>query len=218
LGARADVAAHCAPPAPPVLVEVRDMKRFAIGALFAIFASAAPAVAQGVPLVHFGVMAGYALPYNTLKDYANSGWTGGVTLAIGAPLVPVSFRVDATYSDMQGKTLTEPGPSTIANDFIVWNATANVQWVLIGKALPTKFYLIGGLGYYDVQQTLKVITPVPVSQTLNSSKFGYNAGLGVRFSKLFVEARWNTVSDGLVTTSGEKKTLEYIPITVGLMF
>ena len=100
----------------------------------------------------------------------------------------------------------------------MWNATANVQWVLIGKALPTKFYLIGGLGYYDVQQTVKVTSPVPISQTLNSSKFGYNAGLGVRFTKLFVEARWNTVSDGLVTTSGSKTTLEYIPITAGIIF
>jgi opacity protein-like surface antigen len=218
LGARAEVAVQQAPPASPVLVEVREMKRFVIGALFAISASAAPAAAQGVPLVHFGVMAGYSLPYNTLDDYAKSGWNGGVTLKIGAPLVPVAFRVDATYSQMDGKTLTFPGPSTVENDFVVWNATANIQWVLIGKALPTKFYLIGGLGYYNVQQKVNVTSPVVLSTPYNSSKFGYNAGLGVSFSKLFVEARWNTVSDGLVTTSGSKTTLEYIPITVGIIF
>jgi opacity protein-like surface antigen len=218
LGARAEVAVQQAPPASPVLVEVREMKRFVIGALFAISVSSAPAVAQGVPLVHFGVMGGYALPYSNLKDYANSGWNAGVTVKIGAPLVPVAFRVDATYSQMNGKTLTLPGPTTVDNDFMVWNATGNVEWVLIGKALPTQFYLIGGLGYYNVQQKVNVTSPVNVSTPYTSSKFGYNAGLGVRFTKLFVEARWNTVSDGLVTTSGSKTTLEYIPITVGIIF
>jgi opacity protein-like surface antigen len=194
------------------------MKRSVFGVLCAISAIAAPAAAQGVPLVHFGIMGGYSLPYSTLKDYASSGWGGGVTLRIGAPLVPVAFRVDATYNVMNGKTLTLPGPTTVDNDFTVWNATANVEFVLIGKALPTKLYLIGGLGYYNIQQKVNVTSPVPLSTPLNSSKFGYNAGLGVRFTKLFVEARWNTVSDGLTTSTGSKTTLEYIPITVGLMF
>ena len=193
------------------------MKRFLLCSLAVAAITATPAAAQGVPLTKFGIMGGWATPYGTLKDYANSGWDAGVTLQIGAPLVPVSFRIDATYNLMNGKTLTV-GAATLDNDFTVWTATGNVVWVLIGKALPTKFYIIGGIGYYNVQQKVNVTAPVAANSTITSSKFGYNAGLGVRFTKLFVEARWNSVNGGLTNSSGGTETLEFIPITVGFMF
>ena len=185
------------------------MKRFILGAAVAMAAVAAPAGAQ----VGFGIMGGLSLPYSTLKDYANSGWVGGVTLRIGAPVVPVHFRIDGTYGQMLGKTLTQPGPSTVKNDFTVYSATGNVQWNALGPV-----YLIGGVGYYGVQQKFTVTSPPLPSVTSTQSGFGYNAGIGVKLAMLFVEARWNDVSNGLVQSDGSKTSLQYVPITVGIMF
>ncbi len=184
------------------------MKRFILGAAVAM-AAAAPAGAQ----IGFGLMGGVSIPQSTLADYANSGWIGGATLRFGAPVVPVHFRIDGTYADMLGKTITVPGPATVKNDFAVYSATANVQWNMLGPV-----YLIGGVGYYGVQQKLTVTSPPAPSVTNTQSGFGYNAGIGVKLAMLFVEARWNDVSNGLVQSDGSKKNLEYIPITVGIMF
>ncbi len=185
------------------------MKRFILGAAVAIVTLAAPAGAQ----IGFGIMGGYSIPNSTLKDYANNGWLGGVTLRFGAPVVPVHFRVDATYGLMNGKSIMVPGPATEKNDFTIYSATGNVQWNMLGPV-----YLIGGVGYYGVQQKVSVTSPPLPSVTSTQSSFGYNAGVGVKLAMLFIEARWNDVSNGLVQSDGSKKSLEYIPITVGIMF
>jgi hypothetical protein len=185
------------------------MKRFILGAAVAIAAAAAPARAQ----IGFGLMAGVSIPNSTLTSYANSGWIGGATLRFGAPVVPVHFRIDGTYASMLGKTIAVPGPATEKNDFIVYSGTANVQWNMLGPV-----YIIGGVGYYGVQQKVSVLTPIQGSATSTQSGFGYNAGIGVKLAMLFVEARWNDVTNGLVQSDGSKKNLEYIPITVGIMF
>ena len=194
------------------------MKRFLLGTLVALAAFSAPAAAQGASLLRFGIFGGWATPYGTLKDYAKSGWDAGATLAIGAPLVPVSFRVDAGYASMGGKPVTV-GIGTVSQTFDIWSATGNVVWNIIGNTLPTKVYLIGGIGYYNVQQTVSV-TGIPAVPNFKAGKFGYNAGLGVRFTKFFVEARWNDIQSGLDQTAygGGTTNLEMIPINVGILF
>jgi len=192
------------------------MKRSLLGTLVALAALSAPVAAQGVPLTRFGIMGGWATPYGTVKDYAKSGWDAGVTLAIGAPLVPVSFRVDGSYATMPGKPQLG---GTVTPTFNIWSATGNIVWNIIGNTLPTKVYLIGGIGYYNVQQTIAV-NGVPPLPTSSAGKFGYNAGLGVRFTKFFVEARWNTINGGLDGSAygQSSQSLEMIPINVGFLF
>ena len=194
------------------------MKRSLFGALVAIAALSAPVAAQGALLYRFGILGGWATPYGTVKDYAKSGWDAGITLAIGAPLVPVSFRVDASYATMPGKPVTV-GPGTVSETFNIYSATGNVVWNIIGNTLPTKVYLIGGIGYYNVQQTTSV-TGLPPVPSFKAGKFGYNAGVGVRFTKFFVEARWNDVQSGLDLSaySGGTTNLEFVPINVGILF
>ena len=194
------------------------MKRSLFGTLAALVVLSAPMAAQGVPLTRFGIYGGWATPYGTVKDYAKSGWDAGVTLAIGAPLVPVSFRIDASYATMGGKPVTV-GPGTVSETFNIYSATGNVVWTIIGNTLPTKVYLIGGIGYYNVQQTTSV-TGLPAVPSFKGGKFGYNAGLGVRFTKFFVEARWNDIQSGLdlSTYGGGTTNLEMIPINVGILF
>ena len=190
------------------------MKRTLIASLL-ILAAALPASAQ-----HFGLTGGWYLPYGTMKDYANSGFDGGIVLQIGAPLVPVNFRFDATYGEMPGKTMTFTGGETAKSDFTTYGASANVVWTIFGATLPTKFYLIGGIGYYGVQQKYSV-TGMPSIPSITNSSFGYNAGLGFRFTKFFIEARWTDITTGLQTVSesgvGGKSSLQVVPVNVGFI-
>jgi len=191
------------------------MKRTALTTLL-VLAAALPAAAQ----VHFGITGGWYTPYSSTKDYAKSGYDGGIVLGIGAPVVPVSFRVDATYGELPGKNVDVGGGNTIKSDFNVYGASGNVVWNVIGATLPTKVYLIGGIGYYKVEQKYSVsgVPPVP---TVNQSAFGYNAGLGFKFTLFFIEARYTSISNGVNTTaySGSgSKALTVIPVNVGVMF
>jgi hypothetical protein len=197
----------------PVLAEAHSMKRIVFGSLIALATLAAPALAQGV---HFGLQGGLAYPNSTMGDYATSGWDGGIALQFGAPLVPVAFRIDGTYSQMNGKSMTF-GPGTYSSDFKLASGTGNIVWTVFGTALPTKIYVIGGIGYYEVQQKVTV-TGAPAVPTVTKASFGYNAGIGVRFTKLFIEARWNRISDGLRQNDGTKTSLAFIPVNVGLLF
>jgi len=192
------------------------MKRFVLGSLLVV-AAAMPAAAQGT---HLGVTGGWYTPYSTVKDYANTGWDAGLTLSLGAPMVPITFRIDGMYGELPGKTITV-GPGTVKSDFTTWSVTGNVVWTIFGKTLPTKFYLIGGIGYYSVQQKYTTNPPAPVP-TVNTPAFGYNAGLGFRFTKLFIEARWTNIDGGLdltgLTAGGGTKALQVVPINVGIFF
>ena len=192
------------------------MKRSLFGIVVALLLFAAPAAAQ----VHFGLTGGWATPYGTTKDYAKSGWDAGLTLQIGAPLVPVWFRIDGTYADMAGVTQPLVVVGTGTSQFTIYGASGNVAWAFIGSTLPTKVYIIGGIGYYNVMQKIAVTNPTGPPVTLTSTNFGYNAGLGVKFSKFFFEARWTNIDGGLdLTAYGKGKTsLEMVPINFGIVF
>jgi hypothetical protein len=75
-------------------------------------------------------------------------------------------------------------------------------------AAPFAPYLIGGLGSYSISCT-------GVANCDGTTRFGWNAGLGARFTTVgvrwFTEARYNRVKvpDGSV---------QYIPLTIGLLF
>ena len=190
------------------------MKSFVLGSLI-VLAAALPVSAQGV---HFGITGGWYTPYGAVKDYAKSGYDGGLTLQIGAPLVPVGFRFDAMYGEMPGKSLYVAG-ETVKSDFTVWSATGNIVWTIFGNALPTKFYLIGGIGYYSVQQ--KITSTLGSVPTVTTPAFGYNAGLGFKFTKLFIEARWTNINGGLnleAFGSTGSQALQVVPINVGILF
>jgi len=190
------------------------MKRIVSTALL-VLAGALPAAAQ----VHFGITGGWYSPYGSTKDFASNGYDGGIVLGIGAPVVPVSFRVDATYGEMPGKSISCCG-GTVKSDFAVYGATGNVVWTIIGAASPAKLYLIGGIGYYSVQQKYSV-SGAPAVPSSTKSAFGYNAGVGFRFTMFFIEARYTSITNALdeSTLGGTgSKALTVVPINVGVMF
>lgn len=190
------------------------MKRLMIGVAAAgilIAGSGAPLAAQ-VALaspVRFGITGGATVPLGDLKDIAKTGWNAGVLLDIGLPLVPIGFRVDGTWNQLANKELANG--SEIKNRFI--SGTADVVYTF-NSMMPTKFYLIGGVGLYNYKIEVEGLTG-PGDDSDSETKFGVNAGLGLRFQltgfSTFVEARWHNVF-----TSGNSSQM--IPISVGITF
>jgi opacity protein-like surface antigen len=123
---------------------------------------------------------------------------------------------------MNGKnipTLAGAGGSSQFPDFRIIDGTANVVYTF-GAALPTKFYLIGGVGAYN-ERAHDPVTDASASST----KFGLNAGVGFKFQltgfATFIEARYHNVIHGSVigdANSSNAKSLQFLPISVGITF
>jgi opacity protein-like surface antigen len=197
------------------------MKRTAITAAvlgLIVSAGAAPISAQAIVSspVRFGIMGGATVPLSDLSDFNKTGWNAGALVTIGVPLVPVSFRIDGQWQQMQAKSGV-PFPA----DLRIIDGTANVVYTF-GAALPTKFYLIGGLGVYN-ERFKDPDTDISASGT----KFGLNAGVGFKFQltgfATFIEARYHNVIHGTDVgggdaSGGDVRSLQFIPITVGITF
>jgi len=186
-------------------------------------ATAAPVSAQAIVSspVRFGIMGGATVPVGDINgvsfnNVAKTGWNAGALLTVGVPLVPVSFRVDGQWNQLKGKFGNTDGGGT--TDFRIIDGTANVVYTF-GAALPTKFYLIGGVGAYDEHEHF---LDADVSQ--DAWKFGLNAGLGFKFQltgfATFIEARYHNIIHGSqISDTGERaNSLQMIPISVGITF
>jgi opacity protein-like surface antigen len=192
------------------------MKRLMISAAAAamLVAASAPLGAQVLASpFRFGITGGATVPVGNLGDRSNTGWNAGGLLDVGLPFFPISFRLDVTWQQLGTKTL--PNLSQFKNRFIA--GTANVLYTFNPMA-PTKFYLIGGIGGYNHRVEA---TPPPApggggpTTTNSETKFGINAGAGLRFQftgfSTFVEARWHDVF-----TTGPSS--QFFPINVGITF
>jgi opacity protein-like surface antigen len=169
-------------------------------ALAALVLGAAPAHAQ---FVHFGLTGGMTFPTGDQADAQNKGYNGGVLVAFQAPMVPFGLRADVSMHHFPGKD-TNVGGTTINASTNMWMTTANVTY---GLPLPIKPYVIAGMGYYG---SVTTVNGVPGST--NDKSFGINGGIGVQFTKLFMEARWHRINGDNNTTS------TIMPLTVGFMF
>jgi opacity protein-like surface antigen len=195
------------------------MKRSAINAAvlgLILSAAAAPVSAQAIVSspVRFGIMGGATIPLSDLSDFNKTGWNAGALVTIGVPLVPVSFRIDGQWQQLQHKSAVF-APA----DLRIIDGTANVVYTF-GAALPTKFYLIGGAGVYN-ERFKDPDSDISASGT----KFGLNAGAGFKFQltgfATFIEARYHNVihgSDVGDSSSGNAKSLQFLPISVGITF
>jgi opacity protein-like surface antigen len=197
------------------------MKRTAITAAvlgLIVSAAAAPVSAQAIVSspVRFGIMGGATVPLSDLSDFNKTGWNAGALVTIGVPLVPVSFRIDGQWQQLQHKN-DIPGSA----DLRIIDGTANVVYTF-GAALPTKFYVIGGVGAYN-ERFKDPDTDISASGT----KFGLNAGVGFKFQltgfATFIEARYHNVIHGTDVgggdaSGGDVRSLQFIPITVGITF
>jgi hypothetical protein len=179
-------------------------------------ATAVPVSAQAIVSspVRFGIMGGATFPMSDLKNAVKTGWNAGALVTIGVPLVPVSFRVDGQWQQLNAKA----GIDAPANLRII-DGTANIVYTF-GAALPTKFYLIGGAGVYNER------FKDPSSDLhADGTKFGLNGGVGFKFQltgfATFLEARYHNVIHGTAVGSvdaSNAKSLQFVPISVGITF
>jgi hypothetical protein len=147
-----------------------------------------------------GIAGGGSLPMSNLSTSNSTGYNGTVAMAINLPLIPVGLRVDGAYNAFGAK-------ASGGAKYHVASATGNVVWGL--PMIGVSPYLIGGAGLY-----MSTVTPTGIA-AVTSNNFGWNAGAGVKLPlsvfKAFVEARYNHIS-------ANGGSLEFVPVTVGIMF
>jgi hypothetical protein len=182
------------------------LKRSLFLAIATIALVAAPRVSHAqlglVKPFQLGIAGGAAQPMSDLKDGANMGYNATAALGINLPFIPVGLRVDGAYNQFGEK-------AGIGAKLHVVSATGNVVWRLPSVGISP--YLIGGAGLYMATTT----TTGTTSASTTDNHLGWNAGAGINLPvsvfKAFVEARYNRVS----TDTG---SLQFVPVTVGIMF
>ena len=170
-------------------------------ALAALALGAAPARAQ---FIHFGITGGVSIPTGDAADASNKGVNGGLLIALKAPMTPFGLRADASLHHFGGKDQSIGG-ATINASTNLWMATGNVT-LSLPLPSPVKPYAIAGMGMYG---SITTINGIPGSTS--DTNFGLNGGVGVQFTRLFVEARMHRIN-----TEGSATTI--VPLTFGLVF
>lgn len=131
-------------------------------------AGSAPLSAQVVVSrpVRFGIMGGATVPVSDLSDISKTGWHAGALLEAGVPLFPWGLRVDATWNQLGEK---EANFATVKNRII--DGTVNATYSFGGLS-TTKFYLIGGLGVYNIKTEVEGSPPVLNDLSARNSQRG----------------------------------------------
>jgi hypothetical protein len=185
---------------------------------FTVLASGG-ASAQAVPVsgnpIQFGVMGGASIPVSDFSNSLKTGWNAGALLNIGVASSPVSLRIDGQWNQFNFKGISGP-------HYRVIDGTADAVFNF-GYTSMAKFYLLAGAGVYN----LKVTNPGESLSDFNTNavtKFGLNGGAGVKLNLAgfspFVEARYHYVflSGNDFENNGRNPKLQFIPISVGVMF
>lgn len=187
--------------------------------------------------VEWTLRAGFNQPVGPTNELLQGG---GYVIGAGIGLVPepgapLSLRFDVDFNDNRAtRQVIDSGAQqldTYVFDGSVWSTavTANAVYrVPFGAGV--RGYLIGGVGVYYTQVDLNqggdgggycnpfwgyCVGYGPSYASQSTTKFGWDAGLGVEFplrygQAWFIEARFNRIETA--------QPLEYIPITVGFRF
>ena len=173
------------------------------GGIFLI-ALAPPLSAQKTYAI--GVAGGAAIPVGNFGDTSSSGYNATVALAIGSADLPVGIRFDGIYNHFSQKNATSH-QSTTTSARIVGGL---VDLVFTFPGTTAKTYLVAGAGYYN--------TKAQISGAKADNNIGFNGGLGATFGlgpiATFVETRYHSISRN-ATKGG---VIQFIPVTIGLLF
>lgn len=171
------------------------MKRVLLSLMALGCIAASTASAQKIQL---SVGAGGVVPSGDYSTLDNAGWQLMGAVEVGIPMSPLGVRVDGMYGQTSHAGGILSGSTTLSG------GSADLVYRIGAPVVPVRFYLLAGLGYYNVDLGIG-----------SESKVGYNGGAGLGFGigpmKLFGEARYISVQ-----TSGSAMT--FVPVTVGLTF
>jgi opacity protein-like surface antigen len=175
--------------------------RLGMIALAALTFGAMPAHAQFPSL---SLMGGVSFPKGDASQAEDMGYNGAMGLNFSAPLIPIGVRLEAGLSHFPGKTVNVGG-TNFTQSMNIWNGTVDATYGL-PLPLPVKPYAIAGLGYYGAIMT---VDGVPGNTT--EKKLGYNAGVGVSFTRFFAEVRYHHMNT-------DNSAITYMPLTFGITF
>jgi hypothetical protein len=208
----------------------------AAGAALALLAAPRPAAAQlaprGINPFSFGVSGGVTVPTGEFSDAFSTGLNVDAFVALRAPALPVSLRIEGGYQrfGLKGSVrdlLEEFGGSGDVTASIV-SGTANLVYTAAIPASPVRPYLIAGAGVYNLRARVTGALVEELGGTFDQSttRLGLNGGFGVGVplgrATLFGEVRVHTIftpSERDPDTGeriGGRTTL--VPLKVGLRF
>ena len=168
--------------------------------------SAAPAEGQELIRGYFG--GGVTVPDGSLADDAKVGYNFLLGISARAPFTRTSLRLDGMFSEFTQRH-GEPAYAQMVS------GNLNVQYAL--TEAPFSPYIFAGPGYYffrgDLVSALGVPQPTTGNPPFQSSHFGVDAGLGVRYRlaylSVFLEGRDQFVFNAHADRS-------YVPVTAGV--
>ncbi len=185
---------------------MKSVIRVAFGALLATSAALSPASAQRTLAV--GIGGGAAFPVGKLAKTEDTGYNGIVSLAVGVAELPIGIRIDGIYNQLLDKNQLTPGGGNLSSDLRVMGVLGNL--ILAFSGTNAKPYVIVGGGLYNIKQDTLAAK--------STNHFGVNAGLGVTFGigpfATFIESRYHSIS----RKTSKGGVMQFVPITVGLMF
>ncbi|HEY9429074.1 MAG TPA: outer membrane beta-barrel protein [Gemmatimonadaceae bacterium] len=187
--------------------------------------------------VRFGIAGGATVPVSDFSDFSKTGWHAGALLEAGVPLFPWGLRIDAMWNQLAKK---ETDIGTVKNRII--DGTVNATYSFGGLS-TTKFYLIGGLGIYNMKtevenppivfaasgQEAQANAPRIARQFApptgqigefgdaenTQTKFGLNGGAGLRFQ---LTGFSTFIEARWHTIFTEGNNTQMVPISVGITF
>lgn len=187
---------------------------FSLAAL-ASLGSASVAQAQVANPFRFTVFAGAALPTGDLQDGANTGYTLGAALDWHAPLSPIGFRGEGSFTSFGAK---DTGGADDA-DLSDLGVNANLVFWLPNSGSPVKAYLTGGPSY---SHTKVSASSGSLSASVTDNNWGFNVGGGIDLPlgslSSRIDVRYKRISSDDFFGTGESGTMTYIPITFGISF
>jgi hypothetical protein len=163
--------------------------------------------------VTLGVGGGVSIPLSDLKTVVSPGYNVLAQLGLGLPSLPIGFRVDGMFNQMDHKS------GIPAGDLQLWTVNANLVYNIVplssGGAGVTP-YLIGGVGYYNDSYHISVSgSTIGAGGNTHANNIGLNGGAGIKAGisslSVFVEARFHYI----FTNPGHA---EFVPITAGIIF
>lgn len=158
-------------------------------------------------LFSLGVGGGVSIPQGDLSNGANAGWNALGSVILSTPMQPLGLRADVAYSQFGFKSSTQAALGANGSER-VGSLTLNGTYRLPTPGTPISPHLIAGLGAYR--------TDCSVTMACSAvTHFGWNVGLSTNIYTLgfrsFLEARYHR-------TSANGSSINYFPITIGLLF
>ena len=184
-------------------------------AMLASMGSASIAQAQVSNPLKFTVFAGAALPTGDTKDGVNMGYDVGAALDYHVPLSPFGVRAEGNYASFGAKDTGGAGDADLSD----LGLNANVVLWLPNAGSPVKAYVTGGPSYSKIKVSA---SSGGVDASISDNNWGFNVGGGLDFAlgtlSTRLDVRYKRISSNDFFGTGEKGTIQYIPITFGLTF